>query len=476
VLLIRVHYLPLAVKSPTGSDAKMSNSLIVSVSGVRGIVGTDLQPELISLFAAAMGQLAREEGKPSVVLGRDARTSGPMLMSAARAGLQSVGCDVIECGLVPTPTVQLAVEHHEAGGGIILTASHNPIEWNALKFVGSDGLFLDAETGARLKALVDNPEGLKRASWDGIGAVSGDDHANARHIDSVLALPVVDVDAIRERRFVVGLDCVRGVGGGIMPDLLEQLGCTVHGIHMEMDGHFPRGPEPVPANLGDLKDLVAREKCDIGLAMDPDGDRLALTDETGRAIGEDYTLSFAVKAILAGQTGPVVVNQSTSLVVDDAAREFGVDVARAKVGEANVARAMRDAGAVIGGEGNGGVMLPALHLGRDAPVATALVLGLLAKSGRTVSQLVDDQPRYSIVKAKADLGADLNAVYDALRSKFSDAGADGLDGLRLYWDDRWLHVRPSGTEPIVRMIAEGATPEIAEGLVSDARQVLASCV
>ena len=454
------------------ANKTMSETLIVSVSGVRGIVGKDLTPELICRYAAAAGALARERGKPSVVLARDARTSGPMLIGAARAGLQSVGCEVIDCDLIPTPTAQLAVEHHGAGGGIVLTASHNPIEWNALKFIGDDGLFLDAETAAALQARVVASNGIPRADWSGIGEVVRDSDAIGRHVEKVLTLDAIDVEAIRSSGFRVALDCVNGVGGAIMPMLLERLGCTVHGMYLEANGRFSRPPEPIPANIGELGALVRESESVIGMAMDPDGDRLALTDERGRGIGEDYTLSFAVRAVLERAVGPVVVNLSTSLVVDDVAREFGVEVTRAKVGEANVARAMRDAGAIIGGEGNGGVMLPTLHLGRDAPVAAALVLDLLARSGRTVSELVESAPRYAIVKDKVPRGPSLEALYAALQSRFTDAASDTLDGLRLAWSDRWLHVRPSGTEPIVRLIAEGRSRVDAEGLVAEARALL----
>lgn len=448
----------------------MSDTLIVSVSGVRGIVGTDLTPELVCSFAAAFGALAVEHGRPRVVLGRDARTSGPMLAAAARAGLQSVGCGVIECGLIPTPTAQMAVEHHEAGGGIVLTASHNPIEWNALKFIGPDGLFLDRETADRLRDLAQGGS-IARARWDGIGGVEADSEAVSRHVDAVLASPFVDPHAIHRRKITVALDAVRGVGGVIMPGLLERLGCTVASIHLEPDGRFPRGPEPIPEHLGDLTRLVREFDADVGFAMDPDGDRLALTDEQGEPIGEDYTLALAVRAVLAQRKGPVVVNLSTSLVVDDAARGFGVQVRRAPVGEANVARAMRDAGAIVGGEGNGGVILPSLHLGRDAPIAAALILDLMTRTGKTISQLVAEQPRYAIVKAKAPRGGKLDNMYRALTETFADATVDRQDGLRLAWDDQWLHVRPSGTEPIVRLIAEGPSREAADALVGRAREL-----
>jgi phosphomannomutase len=257
-----------------------------------------------------------------------------------------------------------------------------------------------------------------------------------------------------------------------MPRLLERLGCAVSGINLEPDGRFPRAPEPIPEHLGDLGALVRESRADLGIAVDPDVDRLALVDETGRPIGEDYTLAFAVETVLRRTSGPVVVNLSTSLVVDDAAAAHGATVTRAPVGEANVARVMRDARAVVGGEGNGGVMLPALHLGRDAPLAAALVLDLLASGNRTLSAWVAARPRYAIVKAKAPRGADLAALYQALEARFRDGTPDRQDGLRLSWPGRWLHVRPSGTEPIVRIIAEAPTADAAESLVTACRDIL----
>ena len=453
----------------------MSDTLMISVSGMRGHVGTDLTPELVARHAAALGAWARSAGRPLVVLGRDARTSGAMFAQAAASGLMSVGCDVIDVGVVPTPTVQLAVEHHHAGAGLILTASHNPIEWNALKFVGPDGIFLDADAGAAVRELA--AHGPPRAGWDGIGSLRRDDEALQRHLDLVLDLPEIDVDAIRKRRFHVALDCVHGAGGGSIPPLLERLGCRMTGIGLEMDGRFPRAPEPLPENLGDLGRSVLASGADIGMAVDPDVDRLALVDERGRPIGEDYTLAFAVRAVLdahrgTGSSATVVVNLSTSLVVEDAARELGARFVRAPVGEANVARAMREESALVGGEGNGGVILPALHIGRDAPLGVALILHYLVRSGGSVSELVAASPRYAIVKAKGPRGAELRPLYDRLVARFSDATPDERDGLRLAWRDRWLHVRPSGTEPIVRMIAEAPTAADAEALVAAARELL----
>ncbi|HEX2218839.1 MAG TPA: phosphoglucosamine mutase [Gemmatimonadales bacterium] len=461
----------------------MSDTLMISVSGMRGHVGTDLTPELVARHAAALGAWARATAptgargarRPAVVLGRDARTSGPMFAHAASAGLMSVGVDVIDLGVVPTPTVQLAVEHHQAGAGLILTASHNPIEWNALKFVGPDGIFLDAAAGERVRALAD--EGPPRMGWDGIGEMRHDPAAVDRHLDAILRLPAIDVTAIQRRRFHVALDCVRGAGSVAILPLLERLDCRVSGINLEPDGRFPRAPEPVPENLGELGRLVREREADVGLAVDPDVDRLAIVDESGRAIGEDYTLAFAVRAVLGGRSSAprapvVVVNLSTSLVVEDAARAVGATLVRAPVGEANVARAIRDRGAIIGGEGNGGVMYPALHIGRDAPLGVALILHLLAASGVTVSRLVESSPRYTIVKAKGPRESQLGPLYDRLRRRFADAAVDDRDGLRLAWADRWLHIRPSGTEPIVRLIAEAPTPSEADALVAAGRELL----
>jgi len=450
----------------------MADTLMISVSGMRGHVGTDLTPELVARHAAALGAWARGHGAESVVLGRDARTSGEMFAMAASAGFASVGVNVIDVGVVPTPTVQMAVEHHHAGAGLIITASHNPIEWNALKFIGPDGIFLDSSAGTAVRELAER--GPARVGWDGIGSIRRDPDAIARHLDALLGLDLLAVERIRAAALPVALDTVRGAGGPTMKALLERLGVRLHGIHLEADGRFPREPEPVPANLRELGELVRANGAAVGLAVDPDADRLALVDERGEPIGEDYTLALAIRAVLAtrGASAPpatVVANLSTSLVVEDAARAFGARMVRAPVGEANVARTIIAEEAVIGGEGNGGVMLPALHVGRDAPLAAALILQHLVETGEPLSALVAGAPRYSIVKAKAPRGADMAAKYEALRRHFPDAEVDERDGLRLGWADRWLHVRPSGTEPIIRLIAEAPTTAEAESLVAAAR-------
>ena len=450
----------------------MSDTLMISVSGMRGIVGKDLTPEIVARHAAALGAWVRSSGGTRVVLGRDARTSGEMFARAATSGFQSVGVDVVDVGVAPTPTVQMAVEYHHAGAGLILTASHNPIEWNALKFVGPDGIFLDAEAGAAVRRFAE--DGPARAGWNAIGTLSHDDGAIARHLDAIFALPFIDLAAIRNREFHVALDCVRGAGGPTMLALFDRLGVRVSGINLEADGRFPREPEPIPENLGALGELVQQTGADLGMAVDPDVDRLALVDETGRPIGEDYTLAVAARAVLAaarpGITRPVVVaNLSTSLVVADAVTQGGGRFVRAPVGEANVARVIVAEGALLGGEGNGGVILPALHVGRDAPLGAALILQHLALTGATLSAVVAGSPRYVIVKAKAPRGGDLDAQYRRLEAAFPDAERDHRDGLRLGWSDRWLHVRPSGTEPIVRLIAEAPTRAEAEQLIERAR-------
>ncbi len=451
-----------------------TSKLMVSVSGVRGRVGDGLTPEVIATFAAAFGAYARSRGPGNtVVLGRDSRVSGAMFARAATAALQSVGCNVVDVGIVPTPTVQLAVEDLHAAGGLAVTASHNPIEWNALKFIGPSGMFLDGAEGAEMRAFLDGE--IPRATWDGLGGWSEDGGAVERHLKRILAIPFLDVEAIRAKRFHVALDCVRGAGGNIFPQLLEALGCTVDAINMETDGRFPREPEPVAENLKELEELVRRTGAVIGLATDPDVDRLSLVSGEGRAIGEDYTLALASSLVLRHRPGAVVTNLSTSRLLDDVAEQAGAKLVRAAVGEINVARRMQAEGATIGGEGNGGVILPDVHLTRDAPVAAALVLQLLAETGQPLQALADGIGRYEIVKEKvARPSQPLDAVYDALAARFPEADADRQDGLRLDWraEKKWAHLRPSGTEPIVRVICEAQTRAEAAGLVETLRAAL----
>ncbi|MGI8843548.1 MAG: phosphoglucosamine mutase [Gemmatimonadaceae bacterium] len=445
--------------------------LMVSVSGIRGRVGEGLTPEIIGRYAAGFGAWVRTRGQRTVVVGRDSRVSGPMFHRVVVSALQSVGIDVLDVGMAPTPTIQLAVEHHHAGGGLAITASHNPVEWNALKFIGPGGLFLDADDGAAMRAIADGD--IPRAQWSELGKITLDEEAIPRHLNTVLSLPFIEIERLRRRRFKVALDCVHGAGSVIMPALLEALGCEMVAIGLEADGRFPHPPEPVPENLGDLERLVRETGADIGLATDPDVDRLAIVSDAGVAIGEDYTLALAARLVLRHRPGPVVANLSTSRILDDVAGEAGRQVIRAPVGEVNVALRMRREGAAIGGEGNGGVILSEVHLGRDAPVGVALVLQMLLESGEPLSKVIDRYPKYHIVKDKLERpDAPLDSVYAALRAEFPEAEVDVQDGLRLAWPDRWVHVRPSGTEPIVRVIAEAPSEQQARELVTRSRTPL----
>ena len=453
----------------------LPSDLIVSVSGLRGRVGEVLTPELVAGVASAFGAFLESEGvEGSVVLGRDSRTSGALFARAATAGLQSVGTDVIDLGVVPTPTLMLAVRHHGAAGGLQLTASHNPAVWNGIKLASAEGMFLDGDASARFRRYLTDVE-PPRASWDGLGRVSQDTEAVARHQEAILKLPYLDRPALEERGLVVALDCVRGAGGVIMPALLEALGCEVHAIHTETDGWFPRDPEPTADALAELGDLVRASGADVGLAVDPDVDRLSLVDETGTALGEDLTLALASAAVLARTPGAVVTNLSTSRVVEDVASRFDAPFHRAPVGEINVARRMQAEDAVVGGEGNGGVILPALHHTRDAPAGAALILQYLVDADMPLSRAVARWPSYRIVKTKRSFPREALAdAYTALSEDLAADREDRTDGLRLAWDGRhsWLHVRPSGTEPVVRLIAEAPLEEEARSLLLRADAVL----
>jgi len=449
--------------------------LMVSVSGFRGKIGHPLTPELVTSLAAGFGAFLREtQGDRPVFLGRDSRTSGPMLARSAAAGLQSVGCDVVDLGMIPTPTLLLAVEEKGAAGGIGVTASHNPGEWNALKFASSEGIFLDAEVMGRFQEylLTRDPP---RAGWEEIGSLRSDSGAVDRHMERILTLPFLDVPALKLRSFRVALDCVNGAGGVIMPQLLAALGCQVVGLHMEPHGRFPRDPEPTAANLKGLGEVVREAGADLGLAVDPDVDRLSLVDGDGIPLGEDLTLALASAVVLRREPGVVVTNLSTSQVVEDVARSFGGSVVRAPVGEINVARRMQKEGAVVGGEGNGGVILPSLHYTRDAPLGAALILQHLLDHGGGLRAATDQWPSYTIKKRKVTFPREaLAGAYEALTSDLSPPDRDETDGLRMSWPEErvWLHVRPSGTEPVVRLIAEGPSEEEVDALLSRVSEIL----
>lgn len=453
----------------------LPSDLMVSVSGFRGRVGAPLTPELVGAVAAAFGAFLQREGRGNTVcVGRDSRTSGPMLQRAAEAGLMSVGTNAIDVGVGPTPTLLLATRHHGAAGGIGITASHNPAEWNAMKLVTGEGIFLDAELSARFQEYL-RTQDPPRARWNALGTASVDGEAWVRHKRAILALPELDRPGLRKRAFHVALDCVHGAGGLVMPDLLAELGCEVTAIGTEPDGLFPRDPEPTAANLRSLGALVKESGAELGLAVDPDVDRLSLVNERGEPVGEDLTLALASAVVLRRTPGPVVTNLSTSRVVEDVALAFGAAVVRSAVGEVNVARRMQAEGAVVGGEGNGGVIHPRLQHTRDAPAAAALVLQHLLDEGGTLSQAIARWPTYAIVKEKVTFPREaLEEAYRALAEGLEPGDADRTDGLRLAWPAKrsWLHVRPSGTEPIVRLIAEAPDAAGARGLVEAAAERL----
>jgi phosphomannomutase len=439
----------------------MTDQVIVSVSGVRGIIGRGLTPEVAARFAAALGTYLGGGGT-TVVLGRDSRPSGVMLRHAAVAGLTSAGCTVADIGIAPTPTVGIAVRHLGAAGGLQITASHNPAPWNGLKLFGPDGAVLPAGEGEKVRALYESGP-LTRAAWDGLGTLRDGGDAADWHHRSVLKLTAAG------RRFTVLLDGNGGAGGPLGVGLLESLGCTVRQLGCAPDGQFAHEPEPIPAHLGDVARAVREAGVATGFVLDPDADRLALIDETGTCLSEELTLALAVQYRLGQERGPVVVNMSTSRVIEDLCHRAGVPFHRSAVGEANVVALMRQVGAVIGGEGNGGVIDPRVGWVRDPFVGMADILSLMAETGRPLGRLAAELPQYHIVKDKYDVPRDrLPAALAALRARWPDAKVNAVDGLRLDWADRWLHVRGSNTEPVVRVIAEAPTADAARELCDEA--------
>ncbi len=437
------------------------SKLMISVSGIRGVVGDGLSPEVIVNFAQAFGTYL---GSGRVVVGRDSRVTGPMVKHAVYAGLMAAGCDVVEIGVCPTPTVQMAVELLKARAGIAITASHNPIEWNALKLIDTTGLFLDELQGKKVLKLVED-RAIQHVNWERVGKVEMFDGAIEHHLQSILKLSVIDPKLIASRKFKVVVDCVHGAGGTILPALLERLGCDVIFINKEPTGLFPRPPEPLPENLTELCTRMKAVKADIGFAVDPDVDRLAIVSEEGKPLGEEYTLALAVNFILQKKQGPVVVNASVSQAVEEIASRYDAEVIRTKVGEIFVAQKMRDVAAAIGGEGNGGVILSELHLGRDALLAIALTLQQLAESGLTISRLHQALPQYFQSKNKIQIGEfPVATILEKLLEKHKKEKLDQTDGLKFLWPDRWVQIRPSNTEPILRVYSEARSPDEANAL------------
>ncbi|QDT38243.1 phosphoglucosamine mutase [Stratiformator vulcanicus] len=445
---------------------------ILSISGLRGIVGDGLDPEYVVRFAAGVGTFAN--GGP-VVLSRDGRATGQMLKHAAVAGLTAAGCKVLDAGVATTPTCGVLICHHRAAAGLQITASHNPIEWNGLKPFSGRGGVLNADEGKRLLDILEGNR-IEYRDHAGVGDVVALDDPAGPHIDAVTSL--VDVAAIRKRRFKVVLDCCNGAGAVSTPQFLRvSLGCEAAILGGTADGRFEHTPEPLAENLTGLSDAVRQTGADVGFAQDPDADRLAIVDENGHYIGEELTLALAVDYVLGKRKGPVVVNGSTSRVSADLAARHGCEFFRSAVGEANVVTKMREVDAVLGGEGNGGVIEPIVGPVRDSYVSMAYVLAGLAERGSTLSEWVATLPKYEIVKRKVSCDRNqVERVCDSLKSSFADAEVTEGDGLRLDWSDRWVQVRASNTEPIARVIAEAPKAEEAQTLAEQAMQIVQKSV
>jgi phosphomannomutase len=446
-------------------------ALMVSISGIRGVVGQTLTPDVIIRYVAGFGAYCRlhTNGPITVIVGRDGRITGGAVTDMITSALTMSGVNVMDIGICPTPTVQLAVEHEHAAGGIAVTASHNPMQWNGMKFMASTGLFLDGAENAEFWKHAGQPQPF--ASWDRLGTLTQRRDWTARHIGMVLELPLVKPDVIRQRRFRVVVDCVNAAGGAIVPALLRELGCDVIEMACDVSGVFSHTPEPIPENLTGLAARVRTEHADLGIAVDPDVDRLVLINEKGEPYSEEYTVATVVDHVLKTQGGKgatVVSNLSTTRAVDDIARRHGATPVRTPVGEINVASAMKRLGAVVGGEGSGGVILPALHYGRDAIVGIGLILQALAERGGTLSQLKASLPQYSIAKGKMELaGIAPEEVLETMRQRHASEGTVNTDdGVKIDFPDSWVHFRKSNTEPIVRIIGESATMEAAQALVN----------
>ena len=447
------------------------NTLMVSVSGVRGIVGKSISPDTVARFGAAFGTLM---GKGHIVVGRDSRVSGEFMRYAVVSGLLSTGCSVVDLGICPTPTVQLMAE--EYSGGVAITASHNPSEWNGLKFIDGDGLFLDNDQGAELFDAYERNT-IRYVNWDELGDVVHREDALKGHIEKILQLEILDTDAVRQRKFSVAIDCCNGAASIVGPQLLNALGCKVNALHYQPTGVFPHNPEPVPAHLDDLCSAVKDNNADVGFALDPDGDRLSIVSEEGEPLGEEYTLAIATKYVVSKRKGPVVVNLSTSRMIDDVAADADVTVIRTPVGEIHVAQRMRKVGSIIGGEGNGGVILPEAHYGRDALVGMALILQALREWDVPVSELVKAIPKYHIVKKRFEPERMESAsVMTLLTDHYADRSPDVSDGVKMNWADRWVHIRSSNTEPILRVIAEAPTQDEAQKLCDGTIRTIESLI
>ncbi|MGM9861799.1 MAG: phosphoglucosamine mutase [Muribaculaceae bacterium] len=456
-------------------------SLIKSISGIRGTIGgapgQGLTPLDVVKFTAAYASFIRAtttKKSNTIVVGRDARLSGSMVRDLVVGTLCGMGFDVCDIGLASTPTTEVAVTAENACGGLILTASHNPLQWNALKLLNERGEFLSDAEGKQVLALADN-EDLTFAEVTDLGHVYTNTTYNRHHIDSVLALDLVDVEAIKAANLTVAVDAVNSVGGVVIPQLLRALGVSkVIELNCEPTGHFAHTPEPIPENLTDISALVKETGADVGFVVDPDVDRLAIVCDGGAMFGEEYTLVAVADYVLRHTPGATVSNLSSSRALRDVTEAHGCSYTAAAVGEVNVTTEMRRTGAVIGGEGNGGVIYPALHYGRDALVGVALFLTLLAKSGKKVSELRKDYPAYEIYKTKISLSPemDVDAILNSAKEKFAGERITDIDGVKIDFEDSWVHLRKSNTEPIIRIYAEAHTLELAKAQADRVAELL----
>ena len=448
-------------------------TLIKSISGIRGtiggVAGEGLNPLDITKFVAAYATLIRKTTtvqSNTLVVGRDARISGEMVRSCVCGTLMGMGFDVIDIGLASTPTTELAVTMSGSCGGIILTASHNPRQWNALKLLNEKGEFLNAVEGAEVLSLA-AAEAFEFADIDHIGHYIKDDSYDQKHIDSVLALDLVDVEAIRKANFKVAIDCVNSVGSVVLPKLLKQLGVeTIEGLYCEPTGDFQHNPEPLEKNLTDIMGLMKKADLDVAFVVDPDVDRLAIIDENGDMYGEEYTLVTIADYILQHTPGNTVSNLSSTRALRDVTRKYGLEYNASAVGEVNVVTKMKATGAVIGGEGNGGVIYPASHYGRDALVGIALFLTYLAKKQITVSELRKTYPAYFMAKNRIDLtpDVDVDAILVKVKEIYASEEVNDIDGVKIDFPDKWVHLRKSNTEPIIRVYSEAGSPEEANAI------------
>ncbi len=458
-------------------------SLIKSISGIRGTIGgrpgEGLSPLDIVKFTAAYARFisgSTTRKSRTIVVGRDARLSGPMVSDLVTATLTGMGFDVVNIGLASTPTTELAVVMEKACGGIIITASHNPKQWNALKLLNENGEFLNDAQGKEVLAIAEADD-YSFAEVDALGHVYSNETYNHRHIDSVLALDLVDVDAIAKANFTVAVDAVNSVGGIVIPQLLRALGVkNIIELNCEATGKFAHTPEPIPENLTQIADLMRDGKADVGFVVDPDVDRLAIVMENGEMFVEEYTLVAVADYVLSHTPGSTVSNLSSSRALRDVTRRHGCEYSAAAVGEVNVVTKMKETGAVIGGEGNGGVIYPASHYGRDALVGVALFLTLLAKSGKKVSELKATYPEYAIAKNKIQLTPDIDvdAILEAVKKRYASETITDIDGVKIDFPDSWVHLRKSNTEPIIRIYSEASTMEKADALAQDIKSVIAS--